>query len=65
MWVCSCKGVTDHEILAALESPLVVDEYDVGRVCGAGTGCGGCLPEIRRLCEQARDGVPGRLTSAA
>lgn len=54
MWVCLCKGVTDHEIREVLRSPLVNDVDDVGRACGAGTGCGSCRDEIRRLCEEAR-----------
>lgn len=53
MWVCLCKGVTDHEIREALESPLVNDVDDVGAACGAGTGCGSCRDEIRQLCEEA------------
>lgn len=53
MWVCSCNQVTDTEIKALLARPDVNDEHDVGEACGAGTCCGGCLPEIRRLCAQA------------
>lgn len=53
MWVCSCHRVTDTEIRELLKRPDVVDEHDVGAACGAGTCCGGCLPEIRRLCAQA------------
>ena len=54
MWVCLCKGVTDHQIREVLESPLVDDVDDVGAACGAGTGCGSCRDEIRKLCEEAR-----------
>lgn len=54
MYVCCCKGVTDHEIRELLESPFIVDVDDVGAACGAGTGCGSCRDEIRQLCEEAR-----------
>lgn len=54
MWVCLCKGVTDHEIRDLLRSPLINDVDDVGAACGAGTGCGTCRDEIRSLCEEAR-----------
>lgn len=47
--VCSCFGVGAGEIagLAASEETLKVE--DIGRRLKAGTGCGSCLPEIRRL----------------
>lgn len=54
MWVCNCKAVTDHHIRELLESPFVNTVEDVGRACGAGTGCGGCRDDIARLCEEAR-----------
>lgn len=54
MWVCMCKGVTDHEIRELLESPLINDVDDVGAACGAGTVCGTCRDEIHALCEEAR-----------
>lgn len=54
MYVCLCKGVTDHEIRDLLESPFIDDVDDVGAACGAGTCCGTCRDEIRQLCEEAR-----------
>jgi bacterioferritin-associated ferredoxin len=30
------------------------DEIEIGRVCGAGTGCGSCHEELRRLCDESR-----------
>ncbi len=54
MYVCLCKGVTDHEIRDLLESPFIDDVDDVGAACGAGTCCGSCRDEIRRLCDEAR-----------
>ncbi len=69
MWVCMCKAVTDHEIRELLESPLIDDVDDVAAACGAGTGCGSCRDEIRRLCDEARGSRPSvvgvRVRSAA
>jgi len=48
MYVCACKAVTDRTIGAAIASGAGnVD--DVARRCGAGSGCGGCWPELERL----------------
>ena len=48
MWVCFCRSVTDGQIRQAVHDGARTS-YEVGRMCGAGTGCGGCLPEVRRL----------------
>jgi len=51
MWVCHCHAVTDARI-RALVSDGASDMHDVAARCGAGTGCGGCRDEVRRLCDQ-------------
>ena len=48
MWVCLCKGVTDRTIKAAVEDGARTT-LDVALACRAGSGCGGCLPEVRRV----------------
>ncbi len=48
MYVCSCRGVTDRTI-CALAQAGVCDEEQVAATCGAGSVCGGCRSEIRRL----------------
>ena len=48
MWVCFCRSVTDRQILEAVHDGARTS-YEVGRMCGAGTGCGGCLSEVRKL----------------
>ena len=48
MWVCFCRSVTDRQIVDAVHEGARTS-YEVGRMCGAGTGCGGCLSEVRRL----------------
>lgn len=48
MYVCSCRGVTDHELQSAIDAGAkTIDE--VSRTCGAGGGCGGCHRLLERL----------------
>jgi bacterioferritin-associated ferredoxin len=54
--VCHCKVVTDRDILAAIAAGAL-DEFDVAAACGAGTGCGSCLPAVTALL--ASQGRPG------
>jgi bacterioferritin-associated ferredoxin len=48
MWVCLCKGVTDRTIRQAVEDGARTT-LEVAFACRAGTGCGGCLPEVRKV----------------
>jgi bacterioferritin-associated ferredoxin len=48
MWVCHCKSVTDGMIRSAIEAGARTP-VEIGSFCRAGTGCGGCLPEVCRL----------------
>jgi bacterioferritin-associated ferredoxin len=44
--VCLCHPTSDRDIDAAIdEGARTVD--DLGRRCGAGTGCGACVDELR------------------
>ena len=52
MIVCHCKAVSDGAIRNAIADGAV-DELDVAVSCGAGTGCGSCIDEVRRICESA------------
>lgn len=59
MIVCHCHCVSDREIRAcAREGATSVG--DVGRACEAGTGCGGCRPEIAAILDGER---PSRMDS--
>ena len=52
MIVCHCEAVSDAAIHDAVANGAV-DEIDVAVACGAGTGCGSCIDEVRRICESA------------
>lgn len=46
--VCHCRVVTDGDILEAVAAGAR-DEFDIAEACGAGTGCGGCIPAVTAL----------------
>ncbi len=51
--VCSCAGVSRDTILDALHSGAASGVDGLGRLLKVGTGCGSCLPEVRRLAAEA------------
>jgi bacterioferritin-associated ferredoxin len=53
MWVCHCHAVTDSRVREVIANGAA-DELEIGDHCGAGTGCGSCHDELRRLCDEAR-----------
>ena len=54
MLVCHCKAKTEGQIRVAVRSGSRTC-HEVGRACGAGTDCKGCLPSIMAiLSEQKR-----------
>jgi bacterioferritin-associated ferredoxin len=48
MWVCLCKGVTDRQIRAAIVAGARTPA-EISVRCRAGSGCGGCVPELCRM----------------
>ena len=48
MYICHCRGVTDGRVRGAIEDGAC-EPAEVGRRCGAGTRCGGCLPALEAL----------------
>ncbi len=54
MIVCSCRLLSDREIRTAVLSGATSLD-DLGRRLGAGTGCGGCLPTLEDLLEEAQE----------
>jgi len=46
--ICHCKGVSERQIRSAINAGARTP-VEIGAHCRAGTGCGGCLPEVCRL----------------
>jgi assimilatory nitrate reductase catalytic subunit len=53
--VCACFGVGVAAIRAAFATGGALTPEDIGRQLKAGTNCGSCLPEIRRLGARTRE----------
>lgn len=51
--VCACFGVGLNQICKAVASGRAASAEDIGATLKAGTNCGSCLPEVRRLVAQA------------
>jgi len=47
--ICACFGVGRGAICAAIAGRAAVTIEDIGLTLGAGTNCGSCLPELKRL----------------
>ncbi len=47
--VCACNSVGEKSILNAIKTQGLTSVEAVGKCLNAGTGCGSCVPEIRRL----------------
>ena len=45
MFVCICHAVSDREILEHIQLGAHTED-EIGRRCGAGTGCGSCQDRI-------------------
>jgi assimilatory nitrate reductase catalytic subunit len=54
--VCACFGVGLNAIRAAFAGGAASPE-EIGRQLKAGTNCGSCLPEIRKIGAQPRETV--------
>ncbi|MDA1349161.1 MAG: FAD-dependent oxidoreductase, partial [Chloroflexi bacterium] len=62
--VCNCSGVTEGQILAAVKSGARNVEA-VTRATRAGSGCGGCRPQIQSLLADGRQAGPPLKESAS
>jgi assimilatory nitrate reductase catalytic subunit len=47
--ICSCFGVGLNVIRGALHSGAAANVEDIGKALRAGTNCGSCLPELKRI----------------
>lgn len=55
--LCACFGVGRRTVEAAIAAGCA-DVQSIGRKLNAGTNCGSCLPELRRLVADARPPAP-------
>ncbi|WP_144636713.1 nitrate reductase [Bordetella genomosp. 13] len=60
--VCACMGVTDAAIEAGIAAGLDLDGLKAGLRCG--TGCGSCVPEVRRMLQRRTAGHAGQPPAA-
>lgn len=51
MIVCHCRCVCDRVIRAAIRAGASSEDA-VSDACGAGSGCGGCIPALTELIEE-------------
>jgi assimilatory nitrate reductase catalytic subunit len=47
--ICSCFSVNESTIRAAIHSKELTDVSQIGSLLRAGTNCGSCVPELKRL----------------
>jgi bacterioferritin-associated ferredoxin len=58
MIVCFCHPTSDRDVDAIIDEGARTVE-DIGRRCGAGTGCGSCLDDLReRLSQRGASSCP-------
>jgi bacterioferritin-associated ferredoxin len=58
MIVCFCHPTSDRDVDAIIDDGARTVE-DIGRRCGAGTGCGSCVDDLRdRLAQRGAAGCP-------
>ncbi len=50
--ICHCMGVTRGEIIEAIKSKNLKTVEEVGDATNAGTGCGGCQPDIEDILKE-------------
>ena len=53
--VCACFGVGRNQICAAVAGGRARSAEEIGTVLKAGTNCGSCLPEVRRLVAESKE----------
>ena len=52
--ICACFGVGLNVIRAAIESGVAANVAEVGAALRAGTNCGSCLPELKKIVERGQ-----------
>ena len=52
--ICACFGVGRDTVEDAVKAGAVASVADIGRVLQAGSNCGSCLPELKRILARQR-----------
>jgi assimilatory nitrate reductase catalytic subunit len=52
--ICACFGIGQNTVGDAVKSGAVTNIADIGRVLQAGSNCGSCLPELKRILARQR-----------
>jgi assimilatory nitrate reductase catalytic subunit len=52
--VCACFAVGRKQICRVIAESLATTPEDIGRTLRAGTNCGSCIPELRRIIAEAK-----------
>jgi assimilatory nitrate reductase catalytic subunit len=55
--VCSCFSVGRDALVDAIRTQALTTAADIGRMLGAGTSCGSCVPELNALLEAERRAI--------
>jgi assimilatory nitrate reductase catalytic subunit len=55
--VCSCFGVGLNAICGTLRSGAAANVEEIGKALRAGTNCGSCLPELKRIVQRSVKGT--------
>ncbi|NCB98967.1 MAG: (2Fe-2S)-binding protein [Bacteroidia bacterium] len=50
--ICHCNGIMKSEIVQAIKEKGLKSVEEVGEVTGAGTICGGCIPDIEDILKE-------------
>lgn len=64
MYVCLCHGVTEDQILHAVDAGARCAR-SIAEKTAAGSGCGSCLERVEDLVDGAVRGCPRRLLAAS
>ncbi len=62
--VCACFSVGLATIRAAIQAGAATSVEGIGEALRAGTNCGSCLPELKRIVADARGGAAATTTSS-
>jgi assimilatory nitrate reductase catalytic subunit len=63
--VCACFGIGEGCIRDAVASGTATTVTEIGQATRAGTNCGSCLPELKRMIAQERNKARARAKEAA